>query len=80
MPLVVEHRAFLDLLVHHPQVAVALFYQCHVVRKRIKARSVAHAENLDGRPLTDYVALVRICDCNLRMVYQKIEEGVMLDQ
>ena len=35
----------------------------------IKARSVAHADNLDGRPLTDYVALVRKCDCNLRMVY-----------
>jgi replication-associated recombination protein RarA len=45
----------------------------------LKARSVAQLESLDGRPLTDYVDLVRKCKCNLRMVYQKIEEGAMLD-
>lgn len=42
------------------------------------AKSVAEAEGLDGRPVAAYQTLARICNCNLRMMYQKIEFGEML--
>jgi replication-associated recombination protein RarA len=42
-----------------------------------KARTVAQAEGLDGKPLEHYVALAKRCDCNLRRMYQQIEAGAM---
>lgn len=42
------------------------------------AKSVAEAEGLDGRPISAYTTLARICNCNLRQMYQKIEFGEML--
>ncbi len=62
-------RAHAITLNHGPELELAF---------AIKARAAAQAENLDGRPLDEYVALVKKCKCNLRMVYQKIEEGGML--
>jgi hypothetical protein len=42
------------------------------------ARRVADLENLNGKPLEDYVALVKDCRCNMRKVFQRIEAGEML--
>jgi DNA polymerase-3 subunit gamma/tau len=44
----------------------------------IRARKIAEAEQLDGKPITAYVNLVRECKYNLREVLQRIECGVML--
>jgi replication-associated recombination protein RarA len=44
----------------------------------IRAREIAKAEQLNGRPLEDYVRLVRDKQCNLRAVLQAIEAGEML--
>lgn len=44
----------------------------------VRARKIAHTEQLDGKPLEDYVRLVRGCDCNMRKVLQQIEAGEML--
>lgn len=63
-------RAHEIVLNHGPELELAF---------AIKARSAAQAECMDGQPLTAYIDLVRKCQCNLRTVYQKIEEGVMLD-
>jgi DNA polymerase III gamma/tau subunit len=43
-----------------------------------RALEIAQAENLDGRPLADYVRLVNNCSGNMRQVLSKIESGVML--
>jgi len=42
-----------------------------------KAKEVARLEHLDGRPLADYVNLVKACNYNQRQVYMKIEAGEM---
>jgi replication-associated recombination protein RarA len=43
-----------------------------------RALEIAQAENLDGRPLADYIRLVNNCSGNMRQVLSKIESGVML--
>jgi DNA polymerase III gamma/tau subunit len=42
------------------------------------AQRIAQAEGLDGRPLEDYVALVKEQKFNMRAVLQEIEAGAML--
>lgn len=41
------------------------------------AKWIAKREKLDGRPLSEYVALVEQCQGNMRMVLQQIQAGVM---
>ena len=43
-----------------------------------RAKEIAQAENLDGRPLTDYIRLVNEHRGNMRGVLQAIEAGGML--
>jgi DNA polymerase III gamma/tau subunit len=43
-----------------------------------KARSIATAENLNGKPIESYIRLAQKCKNNLRMMLQEIESGVML--
>ena len=45
----------------------------------LRAQQIAQAENMDGRPIADYVALVKRCRNNLRMAIQEIEAGAMLE-
>ena len=42
-----------------------------------RARAIAQAEGLDGRPAEDYVKLMRKCRNNLRAALQEIESGAM---
>jgi replication-associated recombination protein RarA len=46
----------------------------------LRSRQIAQAEQLDGRPLDEYVRLVRSCKCNMRSVIQHIEAGEMIAQ
>jgi len=43
-----------------------------------RAKAVALAEGLDGRPLAQYVRLIQDCRNNLRMALSRIEAGEML--
>ena len=43
-----------------------------------RAREIADAEGLNGKPVEDYVKLVRKCKNNMRAVLQEIESGAML--
>ncbi len=45
-----------------------------------RAREIAQAEGLDGRPESAYLALVRECHNNMRHVLQEIDNGVMCDE
>ena len=45
----------------------------------VHARSVAQAEGLDGKPLEEYVRLVRDSSWNLRSVLNAIESGELLE-
>jgi replication-associated recombination protein RarA len=44
-----------------------------------RARAIALAENMDGKPEAAYVRLVQRCKNNMRMVLNEIEAGEMLD-
>lgn len=44
-----------------------------------RARAIAQAEGMDGKPEAAYVRLVQRCKNNLRMVLNEIEAGEMLD-
>ncbi|NLF73748.1 MAG: AAA family ATPase [Candidatus Anammoximicrobium sp.] len=44
----------------------------------VRARKIAQTEQLDGKPLDEYVRLVRQSGCNMRKVLQRIEAGEML--
>lgn len=44
-----------------------------------RARAIALAENMDGKPEAAYVRLVQRCKNNMRMVLNEIESGEMLD-
>lgn len=42
-------------------------------------KKIAQAENLDGKPIADYVKLARKCNNNCRMMIQNVESGAMLE-
>jgi replication-associated recombination protein RarA len=44
----------------------------------MKAKEIAAAEGLDGRPLLDYLCLANECRCNMREMLTRIESGAML--
>ena len=44
----------------------------------VRAREIADREQLNGKPLEDYVSLVRQSGCNMRKVLQRIESGEMI--
>lgn len=44
-----------------------------------RARAIALAENMDGKPEAAYVRLVQRCKNNMRMVLNEIEAGEMID-
>ena len=43
-----------------------------------RAKQVAQLENLDGKPIEEYVKLMKQCRNNLRQAYREIEVGAML--
>jgi DNA polymerase III gamma/tau subunit len=44
-----------------------------------RAREIAQAEGLDGKPDAAYLRLVNDCQCNMRAVLQVIESGAMME-
>lgn len=44
-----------------------------------RARAIAQAEGLDGKPIGDYLRLAKDCRNNFRMMLQRIEAGAMAD-
>lgn len=62
-------RAIELVLNHGPELELA--FAC-------RARQIANAEKLDGKPIEDYVRLVKDCNCNLQKVLQRIAVGDML--
>lgn len=44
-----------------------------------RAQTIARAENLDGRPLSAYETLAKVCKNNMRMMLQRIAAGEMIE-
>ena len=63
-------RAIEVVLAHGPELELAF---------ALRAREIARKENLDGKPIDQYVRLVRECRCNFRSVLQRVESGEMLN-
>jgi len=40
---------------------------------------IAHQQGLNGQPVASYETLATDCGCNMRMMLQQIESGIMLD-
>ena len=62
-------RRAIELTLEHGEDVVLAF--------AVRARKIAQTEQLDGKPLEDYVRLVRQSGCNMRKVLQQIEAGEM---
>ncbi len=43
-----------------------------------RVREIAQAEGLDGRPIGEYVKLLKSCKNNMRQALQRVEAGEML--
>lgn len=78
-----ERKLFDDAFDAHPFMSRAIELTLEhgedvVLAFAVRARKIAQSEQLDGKPLEDYVRLVRQSGCNLRKVLQRIEAGEML--
>ena len=76
-----------DILFDGSEDAGPLLSRCHEIRLTNqglakafaeRAKRIAEAEGLDGRPVDEYVKLVRECRNNMRAVLQRIDAGEML--
>ncbi len=61
-------------------IEIALARRDLTKRFAIRAKEIAETEGLDGRPLEDYVKLVRKQGNNFRRVLQEIDKGAMLPE
>jgi DNA polymerase III gamma/tau subunit len=76
-----------DVLFDGNEDAGPLLSRCHELRLTNqglakafaeRAKRIAESEGMDGRPINDYVKLVRDCRNNMRAVLQRIDAGEML--
>jgi len=44
-----------------------------------RVQEIAQAENLDGQPISRYIALANRCKSNMRMMLNQVESGVMAE-
>jgi len=71
----IDTDAFLSRCVELPMSRRGL---CEAMAKR--ALEIAQAENLDGRPLSQYIELMKQCRNNMRRALGEIEVGAMLPE
>lgn len=50
----------------------------HELDFALRVQEIAQRENLDGRPLEDYIALIRRCKGNMRAALNAVESGELL--
>lgn len=50
----------------------------HELDFAMRVQQIAQSEGLDGRPLAEYIELIRRCDGNLRKALNEVESGAML--
>jgi len=78
-----EDALFEDHIDAHPLlsrcVEIALTNQGLAKAFADRARQIAHADGLDGKPDSAYLRLVQRCHNNMRAVLQAVESGEMLD-